>query len=70
MSAANLPPLPRPSNWIGIQAGLTGIPRFSEEQMTAYGQASRNAALLEAMNATRAFGKTGEVIAIVIKGLL
>ena len=42
---------------------------YTEEQMQAYGQACRDAALLDAMNATLAFGKTGAVIAAVIGAL-
>ena len=42
---------------------------YTEEQMQAYGEAEYERALLDAMNATRAFGKTGEVIAVIIAAL-
>jgi hypothetical protein len=37
--------------------------------MQAYGQACRESALLDAMNATIPFGKTGAVIAAAIRSL-
>lgn len=40
MSAGTVPPLPRPANWISVQAKLKE-PSFTTEQITAYGQASR-----------------------------
>lgn len=42
---------------------------YSEEQILNYGEAEYERALLDAMNATRAFGKTGEVIAVIIAAL-
>ncbi len=42
---------------------------YMASQMLEYGQQCREAALLDAMNATRAFGKTGEVIAVIIAAL-
>jgi hypothetical protein len=42
---------------------------YTEEQIQAYGKAEYERALLDAMNATRAFGKTGEVIAVIIAAL-
>ena len=41
----------------------------SPEQMQAYGQACYEKALLDAMNATLPFGKTGAVIAAAIGAL-
>ena len=41
----------------------------SPEQMQAYGQACYEKALLDAMNATLPFGKTGRVIAAAIRSL-
>lgn len=45
------------------------MPLFAEAQLVAYGKAEYERALLDAMNATRAFGKTGEVIAVIINAL-
>ena len=42
---------------------------YSEAQLQAYGKAEYERGLLDAMNATRAFGKTGEVIAVIIAAL-
>ena len=42
---------------------------YTEKQMIEYGKAEFERGLLDAMNATIAFGKTGEVIAMVIKEL-
>ena len=42
---------------------------YTDEQMKAYGAAEYKRAILDAMNATGAFGKTGEVIAMVIRQL-
>jgi len=42
---------------------------YTEEQLAAHGKAEYERGLLDAMNATRAFGKTGEVIAVIIAAL-
>ena len=42
------------------------IPMYTEKQMIEYGKAEFERALLLAMNTTRAFGKTGDVIAVII----
>jgi len=39
---------------------------YTEAQMLEYGRAEFERALLLAMNTTRAFGKTGDVIAVII----
>jgi hypothetical protein len=39
---------------------------YTEAQMIEYGKAEFERALLLAMNTTRAFGKTGDVIAVII----
>lgn len=65
----SLPPLPEPIfryyNW----QTESSLPSYSADQMREYGQQCYKQALLDAMNATRAFGKTGEVIACVIREL-
>jgi hypothetical protein len=43
-----------------------GLAGYTETQMIEYGKAEFERALLLAMNATRAFGKTGDVIAVII----
>jgi hypothetical protein len=43
-----------------------GLVGYTEAQMVEYGKAEFERALLLAMNATKAFGKTGDVIAVVI----
>lgn len=43
--------------------------QYTADQMRAYGAAEYRRAILDAMNATGAFGKTGEVIAMVIRQL-
>jgi len=43
-----------------------GLAGYTGAQVIAYGKAEFERALLLAMNATRAFGKTGEVIAVII----
>jgi hypothetical protein len=43
-----------------------GLVGYTEAQMIEYGKAEFDRAVLLAMNATRAFGKTGDVIAVVI----
>lgn len=42
---------------------------YTEKQMIDYGKAEYERGLLAAMNATLAFGKTGRVIAMVIRQL-
>lgn len=61
----SLPPLP-PEPW---RTDADGEDHYSPMCMQAYGQACREAALLDAMNATLAFGKTGAVIAAAIGAL-
>ena len=56
----NLPPLPLP---------IVEAYHYNKAQMKAYGQTCYEKALLDAMNATRAFGKTGEVISVIIGAL-
>ena len=46
-----------------------GLVGYTEAQMVEYGKSEYERGLLAAMNATIAFGKTGEVIAMVIKEL-
>ena len=60
-------PLPEPNALRDPRTGL-GI-YFTEDQMDAYGKAEYERGLLAAMNATLAFGKTGRVIATVIRHL-
>ena len=65
----SLPPLPL-SEWPAVRLGLSpGVMAYTAEQMQAYGQQCREQALLGAINATRAFGKTGAVIAAAIGAL-
>lgn len=56
----NLPPLP-PAD---VEAY-----HYTKVRLQTYGETCYKQALLDAMNATRAFGKTGEVIAVIIKAL-
>jgi hypothetical protein len=65
----SLPPLPPPDTHCFDED--TGISCWSHSpaQMQAYGQQCYEQALLDAMNATRAFGKTGAVMAKVIGAL-
>ena len=65
----SLPPLPTPDTHRFDED--TGISCWSHstEQMQAYGQQCREQALLDAINATLPFGKTGAVIAAVIGAL-
>ena len=60
----SLPTLPEP--W---RTDADGEEHYSHMCMQAYGQACRAAALLDAMNATLPFGKTGAVIAAAIGAL-
>jgi hypothetical protein len=61
----SLPPLRR--NKALEQA--CGFDALHYGEALAYGQQCYEQALLDAMNATRAFGKTGEVIAVIIAAL-
>lgn len=67
-----LPLLPEPaiepSKLIDSNMPIFGA-LYTSEQVQNYGQACREQALLDAMNATKAFGKTGEVIAVMIGAL-
>ena len=58
----SLPTLPRNE---GLEKAL-GCSVVHYHEAIAYGQACREAALLDAMNATLPFGKTGAVIAAAI----
>ena len=60
----NLPTLPEP--W---RTDADGEEHYSPMCMQAYGQQCREQALLDAMNATTPFGKTGAVIAAAIGAL-
>ncbi len=46
-----------------------GLVGYTEQQLLDYGKAEYERGLLAAMNATLAFGKTGRVIATVIRHL-
>ena len=61
-----LPPLPEP-----FPAGYIAQTEYfyKAEQMQAYGQQCYEKALLDAMNATLPFGKTGAVVAAAIGAL-
>lgn len=59
----SLPPFPEPYSY------PRGDYFFNAEQMQAYGQQCYEKALLDAMNATIPFGKTGAVIAAAIRSL-
>ena len=59
----NLPPLPP----VLCHAGDADC--YTAEQMQEYGQICYEKALLDAMNATLPFGKTGAVIAAAIRSL-
>ena len=65
----SLPLLPEPIyryyNW----QTESSLPSYSADQMREYGQKCYEQALLDAMNATSAFGKTGEAVACVIREL-
>ena len=63
-----LPPLPDP-NIEYISGHREPFISYDAEHLKEYGQACREQALLDAMNATKAFGKTGEVIAVMIGAL-
>lgn len=62
----SLPPLP-PSFPAGYISGTEHF--YTLAQIRAYGQACYEKALLDAMNATLPFGKTGAVIAAAIRSL-
>ncbi len=65
----SLPPLPPPDTHCFDDDTSISCWSHSLEQMQAYGQACRESALLDAMNATIPFGKTGAVIAAAIRSL-
>jgi len=67
----SLPPLPTPActTYLDVECVEVATRFYKAEQMQAYGQQCREAALLDAMNATLAFGKTGAVIAAAIGAL-
>lgn len=65
----SLTPLPEPIYRYYKWLSESSLPSYSADQMREYGQQCYEQALLDAMNATRAFGKTGEAIACVILGL-
>ena len=62
----SFPPLPEsfPAGYIAQTEYF-----YTADQLKAYGQACREAALLDAMNATLPFGKVGIVIASAIRSL-
>ena len=62
----SLPPLPNRTILAPEQPEIWG---YTLAQMQAYGQQCREQALLDAMNATTPFGKTGAVIAAAIGAL-
>ena len=64
----SLPPLPEP-NVEYVSGHRDPIVSYDKEQMQAYGQVCYEKALLDAMNATLPFGKTGAVIAAAIGAL-
>ena len=45
---------------------ILDVAHYTKAQMIEYGKAEFERALLLAMNTTRAFGKTGDVIAVII----
>ena len=61
----SLPPLPKNE---GLEKAL-GCSVVHYYEAIAYGQQCREAALLDAMNKTLPFGKTGAVIAAAIRSL-
>ena len=65
----NLPPLPPPDTHCFDDDTGKDCWSHSPAQMQAYGQQCYEQALLDAMNATTPFGKTGAVMAIVIGAL-
>ena len=67
----NLPPIPEPiiAKSTLIEGGGIWGALYDAEQMQAYGQQCREAALLDAMNATTPFDKVGRVIAAAIGAL-
>lgn len=67
-SKITLQPLPEP-NVEYVSGHREPIVFYDAEQLQAYGQQCREAALLDAMNATLPFGKTGAVIAAAIGAL-
>ena len=67
----SLPPLPAPActTYFDVECVEVATRFYKAEQMQAYGQQCYEQALLDAINATRAFGNTGAVIAAVIGAL-
>ena len=65
----SLPPLPPPDTHCFDDDTSISCWSHSLEQMQAYGQQCYEKALLDAMNATIPFGKTGAVIAAAIGAL-
>ena len=63
-----LPPLPEP-NVDQFSGHRERFVSYDSGHMQAYGKTCREAALLDAMNATLPFGKTGAVIAAAIGAL-
>lgn len=64
----SLPPLPEPN--VEYVSGHRGpLVFYDADQLREYGQACYEKALLDAMNATLPFGKTGAVIAAAIRSL-
>jgi len=45
---------------VSMTVVIPKMPLYAEAQLLAYGKAEYERGLLDAMNATRAFGKTGE----------
>ena len=62
-------PLPELATVAVVFATGEKIPGYTEQQLLDYGKAEYERGLLAAMNATLAFGKTGRVIAMVIRHL-
>ena len=65
----SLPPIPPPDTHCFDDDSGADCWSHSPAQMQAYGQQCYEQALLDAMNATRVFGKTGAVIAAAIGAL-
>ena len=61
--------LPPPEHEDHVDARFKRHNCYTAEQMQAYGQECYEKALLDAMNATLPFGKTGAVIAAAIRSL-
>ena len=67
----SLPTLPTPActTYFDVECVEVATRFYTAEQMQAYGQQCREQALLDAMNATLPFGKTGAVMSAVIGAL-